>query len=208
MKIFFDTETTGLIRKYRGKLLHPKLFKAYDSSRMIEISYIITNNDEIVKQNTELVCYSENLNVENSHIHGITNEVLQSSGKPTNTVLEILHEDLQSYPVKALIAHNMEFDINILLAECYRYRKNTLAQELINLQKFDTMRMAKPLRIYSGFPKLVNLYCMLYKTTYEQKHRAQDDTELCKKCFDKYLQLFPDINLQDYLYHMPQYYEA
>lgn len=206
MKLFFDTETTGLIRKYRGKYINPKYFTAYDKSRLIELCYIIQQDSKIIKKNSVLI-KNPDIKIENSHIHGITNTMTEQDGVPANDVLEALYEDLHSYPINAIIAHNIEFDLQIIMAECYRLKKIKLVNALLNLSKYDTMRMAKPLRIYAGYPRLINLYCMLYKTNYEQIHRAEDDTILCMKCFNKYLDLFPDLNLNDHLYHLPDYYE-
>ena len=73
------------------------------------------------------------------HINGITKAKIRSRGKSIHEILDQLYQDLQD--ARVMIAHNMEFDLNILLTECYRYSKHELLQHLVQMKKYCTKEM-------------------------------------------------------------------
>ena len=71
--LVIDTETTGLPnRPSFNKYYNPMICKHYDSSRIIEIGYIIYNEQgQKIKENSFLI-KPDNFIIENTHIHGIS----------------------------------------------------------------------------------------------------------------------------------------
>ena len=93
-----------------------------------------------------------------------------------------MNEDL-SNNVDTIISHNIGFDINILLSECYRLEHNELIDNIENRKKKCTMRLGKKYMNYHKSPKLIELYKHLFNKDIIQEHRALIDTEMCKDCY-------------------------
>ena len=113
----FDLETIGF-PKYRNA----KPFQTYyDQARIIEIGYVIINpNGEVLKSVNHFVKYDKTINIENSFIHGITNEMVIEHGVMIDDVLDELTNDLMD--VDTIVAHNL----NLITMCCFlRYTENT-----------------------------------------------------------------------------------
>tara|TARA_Y100000389_G_C17460276_1_gene521178 strand:+ start:2399 stop:2983 length:585 start_codon:yes stop_codon:yes gene_type:complete len=185
--VIFDTETTGLpVQTSNKSLLEPKNYKYYDSSRLVEIAYIVyeknsANDWEIVKKNS-LIIKPDNFIIENEKFHGISNEIAEKDGKEIGEVFRIFQEDISS--ARYLVAHNMKFDINIILAEAYRYNKTTLIKSLKSMKKICTIQQSMKTLNLKRYLKLKDLYNMLFDKYPEvELHRALNDTEICAECF-------------------------
>ena len=192
-----DTETTGLplFSKYHT-FYNPKDFTKYDISRVIEIGYYIYNIDgDIIKKNDILIKPS-GFKIENSEIHGITNENADINGVPLINALEQFYIDL--YKCDTIIAHNLKFDMNIILAECYRNQKNNdnnisiysnIINKMSSMKQICTIQLAKDKLKLEKRIKLIDLYKMIIKKDWIQKHRAEDDARICAECYWHLLQI-------------------
>tara|TARA_B110000208_G_C11659028_1_gene390907 strand:- start:437 stop:1006 length:570 start_codon:yes stop_codon:yes gene_type:complete len=182
--LIIDTETTGLPnRPSFNKYYNPMRYNHYDSSRLIEIGYIIYNEQgEKIKENSFLI-KTNNFKIENSHIHGITQIDTDTNGIDIDDGLNKLNEDLQN--IKVIVAHNLLFDINIILAECYRNENSDLIKTIKSKLGECSMKLAKKKFKLTKYPKLINLYEMLFNEKPIQEHRALSDCELCGKCYFK-----------------------
>ncbi len=181
---FFDIETTGFpITKGFDSYHSPHMTDFYDSSRVIEIAYIISSNDgtsELCRKS--FLIKPDGFVVKNSHIHGITQETLIAEGRAMRNVLIDIYTDWEK--VDSIVGHNVNFDYNVLLSECYRYGYTELA-DLIKSKMIEcTMKMGKAFLNVKKYPKLVELYqtCTGLKEL-TQSHRALDDVEWCKTCY-------------------------
>jgi DNA polymerase III epsilon subunit-like protein len=179
--MILDTETNGL-PKMRGfnNYYPPWIFKYYDTARLIELAYIIYNkNGDKIKEVSNLVT-PIGFNIRNSEIHGITEE-MAFQGKNIKEVFEEFKNDLKD--VEILVAHNISFDINILLSEFYRQNN----KELINIfkvkQKYCTMKKGMEFMKFYKYPKLIELYEFIYNEPCIQHHRALSDVVICSQCF-------------------------
>ena len=180
--LVFDLETSGLPR-YRN--VSPFKTQYYDSSRMIEIGYVIISpNGIVLKEYKHLVRYEKIvINIENSFIHGITNEMVIEDGVDIQDVFDELKDDMKK--VDVIVAHNIDFDYNILLSEIYRkYSKN---KELLGLiyskQLYCTMKQGQKVMKMKKYPKLIELNKYFFKNDWVQTHRAFDDVTICMKCY-------------------------
>ena len=182
--IVIDTETTGLPKtKGFNDYYDPKYLQYYESSRLIEIGYIIfSNKGEKIKSNSFLIKPNKFL-IKNTFIHGITHKDANNKGIELNEGLNILNKDLTN--INIIVAHNILFDINIILSEAYRCNNNTLIDNIRSKKLECSMKLGKDVLNLSRFPKLVVLYKTLFNEDIKQDHRALSDCILCSKCYFK-----------------------
>lgn len=183
--LIFDTETTGLPEFINKQYYPPRNFEKYDNSRIIEIGYRILSleNNEFRVQFQSYINF-ENMDIKNTDIHGVTNE-MALSGMNIINLLEEIDKDIKTYNVKRLVAHNIDFDMNILLSECYRYNKESLANLLISCETFCTMKRGKIFMDFYKNPKLIELYNFVHRNNAPpfKEHSALSDCVACEKCY-------------------------
>lgn len=182
--IILDTETSGLpITKKFGQYYHPSLLNYYDSSRIIEIGYIVFfSNKELFRRS--FIIKPNGFTITNENIHGITNKFATEKGHNIVDILKILECDLCD--VNTIVCHNVNFDLNVLLSECYRHNSLKLVEKLQNLTKECTMLMGQKFLKQKKYPSLKFLYTHLNNTNNNLKcHRALDDTIMCADCYFK-----------------------
>jgi len=181
--MFIDTETTGLpITIGFDNYHHPSNTDKYNTSRILEIGYMIYENDKLIKEYDSLIL-PDNFEVANTHIHGITQKDAESKGKSIVEVFSDMLKDLEG--VEYIIAHNVLFDINVILAECYRYKFEKLIKKIENTQTKCTQKIGKKKMNLYKYPKLIELYKFLFSTELKQDHRALSDTKACADCYFK-----------------------
>ena len=109
----FDTETTGLPRDRYGKI--------DDSSNwpyVVQLSWILYDNEtnrlfksnDIIRVNDDVDISPESINV-----HGITRKRCKEDGIPIKTALIKFQKAMKDADI--LIAHNLDFDKKLLMAE-------------------------------------------------------------------------------------------
>lgn len=209
MKIlFFDTETTGLI-PCKGKNIH---FHNLDKwPHIVQFSYLIFNTETytIEKIVNEIIRVPSHVTISDEciAIHSVTNEM---SKQATHCFTDILHQFMDDLnKVNQLVAHNIEFDRNVCLAEILRIvmtedmteteidKYETYTEKLIFMTDFCTMkhsvdlcriqfpRSFKSEGIRFKFPKLVELHETLFKTIPNKAHDALIDIYICLRCYCK-----------------------
>jgi DNA polymerase III epsilon subunit-like protein len=182
--LVFDTETSGIPKRVNYNFPNPENTSEYDGSRIIEIAYIIVNQDfEYIKSYQTLI--KPDFPILNSDIHKITNEMAHSEGKDIKEVLQHIEQDFKK--VDFIIAHNIDFDYNILLAECYRYDSKDFIKSLKNKERFCTMNYFRWNKKFNAlkYPKLSEMYKYLFNSSFEGQHRALNDCIACLMCFEK-----------------------
>jgi DNA polymerase-3 subunit alpha len=181
-KIFIDTETSGLpITIGFNNYYNPKKIKYYNNSRVIELGYIVCDkNNNIIKQKSSLIIPNE-YDIKNSDIHGITTDEVIKNGKDIQIVLSEFYNDLIT--CNTIISHNILFDINVLMSECYRNKCYDLFEEIKNVKKECTMYLGKKNMKSFKSPKLEELYEYLFNKKIKIEHRALSDAIICKECY-------------------------
>ena len=185
--LIFDLETIGFPKYKNAK---PFQSYYYDQARIIEIGYVIINpTGEVLKSVNHFVKYDKIVNIENSFIHGITNDMVMEHGVLIDEVLDELSNDLIN--VDTIVAHNIEFDYNVLLSEVYRKYKNFkhLLGLLYSKDLHCTMQIGKKYMTSGKYPKLVELHQLLFDKVWVQTHRALDDVNTCAKCYIEMMEL-------------------
>ena len=206
MKIItFDTETTGLpkIKMITEKTLH--LWP-----HIVQFSYVIYNNETntVLKMVDHIVKVPDSVVIteENSNIHGITDSMSKTSGVDIKDVLTEFMEDYNNADI--IVAHNMEFDFNIikveLMRQIYDDKQTTLQKEQVT-QKLNTLKTSKKLcctmqesvelcnikaltrdgKEYVKFPSLSELHKHLFNVVPKKLHNSLNDVLICLRCFYK-----------------------
>ena len=195
MKSFiFDTETTGLPKQagYNKYFSYTDLTK-YNSCRIVSICWYIYDDENKVKSFYNII-KPNNFIIDNNSIackiNGITQEIANDKGIDINDMFEQLKEDL--YDVDRIIAHNINFDKHILLAELFRHNKQDIIDLFLKKDFYCTMEHGMPIanitfknskKIKS--PKLIELYKFFYNEEFDGAHNAEVDVIACAKCYFK-----------------------
>lgn len=202
MFLVLDTETTGLpLRKGFNKYYSPTLVNKYNNSRVIELAYIIIDEDyQIQKTNTTLI-KPDGFTICNSEFHGITHDVATNEGIQIQDALDEFYRDIVKFNVHTIVGHNINFDKHILLSEMCRQQNimSSTKYSLINkLNTKCTMFMGSQYYNLRKSPKLIDLYNKLilqnkplttYLPSYIKdhdptiQHRALSDAMTCLVCF-------------------------
>lgn len=191
----FDVETSGLPPRPSNYKRYPDPkteYHRYDDARMVELAYVMytydetTQTKELVRSMSCIVDPNSEFTIQNTIIHGITHDTASTHGFPVKNILcEFMDVVARS---DKLVAHNLEFDLNIVLAECYRASVDP--SPMLTIVKRCTMKSAMTIMGLQRFPKLVHLYNNLCKgvgdLAWNQSHRALDDTN---RCADVYFEL-------------------
>jgi DNA polymerase-3 subunit alpha len=181
MQFIFDLETTGFPERLGYNLYPPpSRISSYDSSRIVQIAYILYNSGKIIKK-FSCIIFPENFVIENSHIHGITQEKAIKEGKKFSEILPEIIKDISAS--EQIISHNLMFDLNILLSEIYRIDQGKFVPRK---SLYCTMENAKRIFSLRKVPKLTELFSRLYPDkNWVQRHDAMDDVLHCLYCYVK-----------------------
>lgn len=205
----FDTETNGLIAK--SKVGGPPI-PLDQQPHILQISFVIydTATWKIVKS-TDLyikVDPSIAISAKITELTGITREICDTKGIP---IEEAMHEFYKEYiECDCIVAHNLDFDREMILIEVQRILKNggvegepnwycvfnSLYEKVNNKMTFCTMKVGKAVckieRItasgtYFKPPKLVELYNHFFGegSAPSNLHNSLTDTYVCLRCFIK-----------------------
>lgn len=179
--LLLDIETTGLKKdnEYPNIVQIGFLLATYNESKS---SFFVLQHDSLVGH-TEIIKYNyiikpENFEIpfESTLIHGITNKYAIENGKPISYVISLLNKYIREYqPI--LIAHNAEFDIDIL-------KYHGLVKYV---SYFCTMKFLSEIRFKGNdkYLKLTELYQLLFNKSIIQTHDALKDVEILFECLNE-----------------------
>ena len=182
MFLVFDTETNGLPVHYSAS---PKNVDNWP--KIVQLSWGIYEMDgkEIALNDYIIKPDGFTITEESRKIHGITNEIANREGHPIKEALYRFREDWRK--VKYICAHNFDFDIKVLGAECYR---NNIKLGSKNIRKYictmkNTTEFCQiPHTSFDGlkWPKLQELYYKLFQTNFDNAHNSLYDVKACARC--------------------------
>ena len=215
MKILvFDTETTGLPPK--SKILKNEELHLWPY--IVQFSYIVYDTEThcIIKVKDTIIHIPIEMCQEVIDIHGITNEMARASTCLINDSLQEFYADLLK--VDQLIAHNFQFDWNMIQIELMRLiiREKTqneaelyisilkTIQEtpipniyctMVNSTELCDLKMRSKFGTYfTKFPKLSELHYKLFGVVPRNLHNSLNDVVICLRCYYK---LVLDVDIQD-----------
>ncbi len=193
--LFVDIETNGFPKKKIGvsnQFYHYTKLDKYESSRIVSISWIISDLKKNIKTSKNFIIKPDGFQITNDFIHGITNEIANSKGVEISKVFDDLKNDING--VKFIIAHNLIFDLNILLSELHRYGDynelinniNKLEQTCTGEQTRNTLKIPfKSSYVITKYkmPTLGELYKYCFNKELENHHNSEDDVKNLMDCF-------------------------
>lgn len=178
MKLVFDTETTGLLRK--GVPLTDD-----SQPRCVQLGAILFDEDGTVRGELNVIVKPNGWIVppEAAAVHGITTELAEKYGIPIDMVLRIFNR--WSGIADTLVAHNFTYDRDVLKGEFMRLGKEP---EFLNKPSFCTQEASTnvcQIKSARGFkwPKLQEAHKFLFAEEFEGAHDAMADVRACKRVF-------------------------
>jgi DNA polymerase III subunit epsilon len=181
--LFFDTETTGLPQFYNAPIT-----QVNNWPRLVQLAFIEFYENGTLAAKHNYIIKPEGFSIprEATLIHRITNEQAQTEGHNLTQVLDIFADAITESSI--LIAHNFDFDRNIVGAEFVRKEFDT--KPILTKRSFCTMKnkdIVSFCRI-SGkngykWPKLEELHYKLFNQKISDAHDASIDIAATAKCF-------------------------
>ena len=183
MYLIFDTETTGLPKRWDAPLTDSENWP-----RCIQIAW------QIHDASGELVAHEDHLiqpdgftiPFDSEQVHGISTALAEKQGVPLKEVLEKFNAALAS--VQFVVGHNVSFDRNIMGAEFLRMGKtdvlegkpiiDTCTEETASLCQLPGGRGGK-----FKLPTLTELYQFLFDESFAEAHNATADVEATSRAF-------------------------
>lgn len=180
MYLFFDTETTGLPRRWNAPVTD-----VANWPRLVQLAWMVCDRDGEIVAKADRLVQPQGFTIppEVSRIHGITTRMAMEKGRPLKEVMEEFADRIDG--VSALVGHNISFDECIVGAEFERLRMMT---SLFLKPKYCTMKSSVDyckLPGKNGFksPKLAELHEILFGKGFENAHNALADVEATARCF-------------------------
>ena len=182
-KIFvFDLETTGLPLRVKGDYTNNEKF---NTSRLLEIGWKVMNEvGEILKSENQYIIPEMPsefaIHPVAASLNKLSVEIIKNKGITLESIADKLVQDIKE--CKMIIAHNAEFDVNILMNECHRRNLQTLLSAIkeckvvcskeLFIQKFN--------KKWKG-SSLDNMYYFFFKEKRTNQHNTDTDTaDLCR----------------------------
>lgn len=184
---FFDLETTGLPRNFRGH------YSDTDNwPYIVQIGLIETDEKGNIGKKVDCILKPQDyiIPVESSDIHGTTHEKAIRNGYPIKHVLSYVARAIND--CDTIVAHNADFDINVLKSEFYRYG---IDDKIDDKKIICTMKSATNYcAINNGrgtykWPTLSELHIKLFGEDFEGAHDASADINATRECFWKLIEL-------------------
>ena len=172
-----DTETTGK----DIPLFHVSNSEKWEVIRLVQFAYELYRMDGTLVEKKCMMIQPDGFIISDEviAIHGISNERARLEGLPIQSMFDALSEILSRTSV--LVAHNMEYDSNVILSEMYRYHQDSLIAQWNMTEKECTMLMGK--RLVKRWAKLSALAELCSITVPSGLHQADVDTHLCAQVY-------------------------
>lgn len=184
MYIFFDTETNGLPKNYNGKCTDHNNWP-----QIIQIAWAMYNEREkLLREESYVIAvpFDFEINERAQEVHGYTKDEIMDYGIPIENAMKRFALSLQQSTV--CIAHNMNFDSNIIMCEMDRLGMKNEIILFENMHQICTMlETMEFVDIKNSFgykwPKLQELHQKLFGYEFEGAHSALVDVHATAKCY-------------------------
>ncbi len=183
MYLIFDTETTGLPKRWNAPITDTDNWP-----RCIQIAWQLHDGMGKLIEHQDYLVRPEGFNIpyDAEQIHGISTALAEQDGVPLAEVLEKFNAAMAK--TKFIVGQNVGFDLNIMGAEFHRSGVQNPLQELPVLDTC-TEATAKLCQIAGGrggkfkFPTLTELHQHLFGRPFGEAHNATADVEATTRCF-------------------------
>nr|WP_299488169.1 DNA polymerase III subunit alpha [uncultured Allomuricauda sp.] len=183
MYLIFDTETTGLPKRWNAPITDTDNWP-----RCIQIAWQLHDEMGNLLEHQDMLVQPDGFNIpyEAEQIHGISTALAEQKGKPLQEVLEAFNIALDK--AKFVVGQNVDFDINIMGCEFHRMDVENPLTELPVLDTC-TEATAELCKIPGGrggkfkLPTLTELHEFLFGEPFAEAHNATADVEATTRCF-------------------------
>jgi len=183
MYIIFDTETTGLPKRYNAPISDIDNWP-----RAVQIAWQVHDKWGNLIEHQDFLIQPEDFDIpyDSEKIHGISTALAKKEGKPLNEVLDAFNQALQE--ADFVVGQNVDFDVKIMGAEFYRSKVESPLTEMPVLDTC-TEKTAKLCQIPGGrgggykLPTLTELHEFLFNEPFKEAHNATADVEATSRCF-------------------------
>lgn len=187
VNIIFDLETTGLpLTKGWNQYYNYMELDKYEKSRIVQIAYMCIDDSYNIVCEKQFMFPDIDLG-DSEKIHGISREHLNKYGVDFEDVIDEIYTDFKD--CKNLIAHNINFDINILSSELYRRSHQSFASMIRKKNLICSMILLKDVvgvknRYGIKYPTLTELYKHVFgqDKEIENCHNAKYDVLALYEC--------------------------
>ena len=183
MYLIFDTETTGLPKKWNAPITDSDNWP-----RCVQLAWQLHDSKGALISDHSYLIKPENFNIpfESEQIHGISTELANKIGVDIDEVLNKFISDLSN--AGFIIGHNVKFDLNIIGAELFRINSdvNLLEKDILDTCTEMTANVCKLPGGRGGkfkFPTLIELYSFLFDESFSEAHNASADVEATARAF-------------------------
>lgn len=183
MYLIFDTETTGLPKKWNAPVTDIDNWP-----RCVQLAWQVHDNLGNCIDNKDFLIKPDGYNIpyDSEKIHGISTELAEKDGYNLLYVLKQFNEAVKES--KFVIGHNVKFDLNIMGCEFHRANlQNNL--DVANILDTCYEKTALLCMIPGGrggkykFPTLTELHSFLFSKPFAEAHNATADVEATARCF-------------------------
>lgn len=182
MKLFFDTETTGLVNW--------KIPFDEQTSRLVQLGMILTDDNCNTIHEVGLIIKPEGFEIPTqvAAIHGITNEMAMEWGVDIRMALGLFKHMIDM--CDTYIGHNLKFDKAIIASE---YKK-ILCFPFIQKAEYCTMLESTPICQLMGsrgykWPKLSEAYMYFFNEELVDAHDALTDVRATVKIYKELIKI-------------------
>jgi DNA polymerase-3 subunit alpha len=183
MYLIFDTETTGLPKKWGAPITDIDNWpRAIQMAWQLhdDLGQLVEHQDYLIKP------AGFNIPYDAEKVHGISTELALQDGVDLQDILIKFNDALKQ--AKFVVGQNVGFDINIIGCEFYRMG---IESPLAKMAVLDTCTetTADMLKLPGGrggrykLPTLSELHVFLFNQKFEEAHNATADVEATTRCF-------------------------
>jgi len=195
MYLFFDTETTGLIKKIFCKKTNKYILEYNPSNidnfpRIVQLGFKHFDEERrLIKEYNEIAYPNDFIIPEaSSNVHGITTEIAKEKGIDIVQILNVFLGSIEKSTY--LIGHNISYDLLIVYSELIRHNvQRKLKNKPIKLctKELTTDFCKLPPKYKSQkeykWPTLTELHNKLFNVDFEDAHDAMGDVTAMSNCF-------------------------
>lgn len=178
--ILFDTETTGLPKDYDAPASNNDNWP-----RLVQLSWLVVDSELNIISENDYVIKPDGFTIplESSRMHGITTEKALQNGYQLNDVLQKFNNDFEK--CSKCIGHNIDYDKKVVASE---FLRNGMTDIISDSPSECTMKSTVHFCKISGpfgykYPKLDELYAILFDSTLENAHNSMADIRATLKCY-------------------------
>ena len=184
--LFFDCETTGLpgVRWFSPEVVD-------QWPRLVQLAWAVYDSAGDLREARNSIVKPDGFKIpeDATRIHGISDAEARRAGRDLGQVLDEFLE-AAAVPGTSLVAHNFDYDRNVVAGELIRARKPLGFLELSGIctmrSTTDLVRLPRP---GGGFgykwPTLEELHTWVFGFSYEGAHDAANDIDACARAFFK-----------------------